>query len=70
MAKVENNSITTRNYAVIYHQTLYQTLEEVSWHLGLKKLKKWQKFSKNVKKIAKISILSRVCVCSTKTYSS
>ena len=30
MAKVENNNITIRNYAVIYHQTLYQTLEEVS----------------------------------------
>ena len=68
--KVENHSITTKNYAGIYHQTLYQTPEEISWHLGIKKLKKWQKFSKNLKKIEKISILSRVCVCSTKTYSS
>ena len=26
---VANHSITNRKYAVIYHQTLYQTLEEV-----------------------------------------
>ena len=28
--KLKNHSITTRNYAAIYHQTLYQTLKEVS----------------------------------------
>ena len=33
--KLKNHSITTRNYAVFN----YQNLEEVSWHLGLKKLK-------------------------------
>ena len=47
--KVDNQSITTRNYAVIYHQTRYQTLEEVSWHLGLKKSKN-DKFSKKHEK--------------------
>ena len=38
----KNHSNTTRNYAVIY----YQTLEEVPWHLGLKKYNKEQKFEK------------------------
>ena len=27
---MQNNSITTRNYAIIYKQTFYQALEEVS----------------------------------------
>ena len=35
----KSHSINTRNYAVTY----YQTLKQVSWNLGLKKLKKWQK---------------------------
>ena len=47
--------MTTKNYAVIYHQILYQTLEQVSWHLGLKKLKKWYKnFQKILKKLQKL----------------
>ena len=36
MWKSWNNSITARNYAVTY----FQTLEEVHWNLGLIKLKK------------------------------
>ena len=35
--KIENHSFTTRHYTVIYYETLYQTLEEACWHLGLKK---------------------------------
>ena len=49
MLKCWNHSITTRNNAVNY----YQTLEEVFWHLRQIKIKNCQKFSKSLKKIAK-----------------
>ena len=48
MLKCWNHSITIRNNA----ETYYQTLEKVRWHLGLIK-NKCQKFSKSLKKIAK-----------------
>ena len=43
---LEQHSITSLNYAVIY----YQTLEEVPRPLSLEKSKKRQKFIKNFKK--------------------
>ena len=47
MLKCWNHSITTRNNAITY----YQTLEEVLWHLGLikKMLKIFKKLEKNCK---------------------
>ena len=68
-SKVENQTFINRNYAVVYYQVLYQTLEEVSLHLGLKNSKNDKNFQKNLK-IAKISTNLCVCVCSTNTYSS
>ena len=41
---LKNHSITTRNYAVTY----YQTLVEVGWPLRLEKPKNWQKFQKKL----------------------
>ena len=56
MLKCWNHSTTTRNNAVTY----YKTLEEVSWQLGLRKLKKWQTFSESLKivKIIKLRVFS------------
>ena len=45
--KIENHSFTTRDYTVIYYETLYQTLEEACWHLGLKKSKNDKNFQKS-----------------------
>ena len=49
MLKCWNHSITTRNNAVTY----YQTLEEVLWHLGLIKIKNVKNFQKAWKKLQK-----------------
>ena len=57
MLKWWNHSTATKNYAVTY----YEILEEVPWHLGLKKhLGQNKKFSKSLKKIVKISKKLRV----------
>ena len=55
--KVENQSIITRNYAMLY----CQTSKEIPWPQKLEK-------NQNVKNFQKIIIVLRVC--STKTYSS
>ena len=63
---IKNQSINTKNYAVLN----YQTSREIAWPLKLEKLKKMTKIFKNLEKMAKISIILRVCVCSTNPYSS
>ena len=50
--KCWNHSITTRNNAVTY----YQTLKEVLWHLGLLKSKNIKIFQKAWKKLQKINL--------------
>ena len=49
-----NHSITTKNCAVTY----YQTIEWVPWHLGLIKLEKWQIF----RKLEKIVKICKICL--------
>ena len=52
MLKSCNHSITTRNNAVTY----YQTLDEIPRHLGLIKLKQMSKIFKKLEKTAKENI--------------
>ena len=54
--EIENHSISTRNYAVPY----YQTIKEIPWPLSLENLREGPKFSKNLKKIAKFITILRV----------